>query len=65
MIHQFIRLPENDYRPRDFHPRSGYFDLRYRDYAAPLDQAIEKRLIYRHPLEPGETLKYYVDNGTP
>jgi hypothetical protein len=65
VIHQFILLPEDDYQPRDFHPRSGYFDLRYRDYAAPLDQAIEKRLIYRHPLEPGETLKYYVDNGTP
>jgi hypothetical protein len=65
VIHQFIRLPEDDYQPRDFHPRSGYFDLRYRDYAAPLDQAIEKRLIYRHPLEPGESLKYYVDNGTP
>jgi hypothetical protein len=26
---------------------------------------MEKRLIYRHRLEPGDTLKYYVDNGTP
>jgi hypothetical protein len=26
---------------------------------------VEKRLIYRHQLQPGETLEYYVDNGTP
>jgi len=65
VTHQFIRLPDNNYQPRVFHPRSGYFALEYRDYAAALDQSLEKRLIYRHKLEPGETLKYYVDNGTP
>jgi len=65
ITHQFVRLPDSGYRARAFHPRSGYFALRYRDYAAPLNQSIEKRLIYRHRLTPGETLKYYVDNGTP
>jgi hypothetical protein len=65
VTHQFVRLPDNQYQPRAFHPRSGYFDLAYRDYAAPLDEPVEKRLIYRHQLKPGDTLRYYVDNGTP
>jgi len=65
VTHQFVQLPDGDYSPRAFHPRSGYFDLLYRDYAAPLGEPMDKRLIYRHALEPGETLQYYVDNGTP
>jgi hypothetical protein len=63
--HQFIQLPDEGYSPRQFHPRSGYFELFYRDYAAPLGESMDRRLIYRHALEPGETLQYYVDNGTP
>jgi len=63
--HQFVQLPETGYTPREFHPRSGYFDLLYRDYAAPLGKSLDKRLIYRHFLKQGETLQYYVDNGTP
>ena len=63
--HQFVKLPENDYQVRRFHPRSGYFALEYGDYAAALNQPIEQRLIYRHKLKPGEPLTYYVDNGTP
>ena len=63
--HQFIKLPKPGFQARKFHPRSGYFDLHYRDYAAPLDASIDKRLIFRHRLEPGQTLTYYVDNGTP
>ncbi len=63
--HQFVQLPDGDYSPREFHPRSGYFDLFYRDYAAPLGEPLDKRLIYRHQLKQGETLQYYVDNGTP
>jgi hypothetical protein len=65
VTHQFIELPDNQYQPRAFHPRSGYFALRYSDYAAALGKPIEQRLIKRHRLEPGETLKYYVDNGAP
>ncbi len=63
--HQFVQLPADDYRPRAFHPRSGYFALEYRNYAAGLGEPIERRLIYRHRLEPGQSLTYYVDNGTP
>jgi len=65
VVHQFVALPDDQFRPRAFHPRSGYFALRYRDYAAPLDEAMDRRFIYRHRLEPGETLQYFVDNGTP
>ena len=65
VMHQFIKLPGLDYEPRSFHPRSGYFALQFRDYAAPLDERMDKRLIYRHKLKPGQTLTYYVDNGAP
>jgi hypothetical protein len=65
VLHQFIEPPDDAYRPRPYHPRSGYFALRYRDYAAPLGQNLEQRLINRHRLRPGETLKYYVDSGAP
>lgn len=65
VTHQFVQLPDEHYQTRAFHPRSGYFALQYRDYAAPLESGMERRLIYRHRLSPGETLIYYVDNGTP
>ena len=65
VTHQFVQLPDANYQTRTFHPRSGYFALQYRDYAAPLESTMERRLIYRHRLSPGETLIYYVDNGTP
>ena len=65
VTHQFVKLPDLDYKRRSFHPRSGYFDLSFRDYAVPLDERMEQRLIYRHDLKPGEALTYYVDNGAP
>jgi len=65
VMHQFVELPDDDYQPRAFHPRSGYFALQYKDYAAPLESSMDRRLIYRHRLQAGETLTYYVDNGTP
>lgn len=65
VTHQFVQLPDSNFQTREFHPRSGYFALQYKDYAAPLESSMERRLIYRHRLNPGETLTYYVDNGTP
>ncbi len=65
VTHQFVQLPEAGYEPRAFHPRSGYFALQFKDYAVPLERAMDQRLIYRHRLKQGETLTYYVDNGTP
>jgi hypothetical protein len=71
----FIRLPDSKYKPRPFHPESGYFHLSYYDYATPIDQPIEKRYITRHRLvkkdpsakvsDPIEPIIYYIDPGCP
>ncbi|MFA0809798.1 zinc-dependent metalloprotease [Microbulbifer epialgicus] len=67
-----IELPDNNYQPRRFHSRSGYFPFTYRDYASAIDQPLDQRFIYRHRLEkkPGsdeviEPIVYYVDSGVP
>ncbi len=73
--HSFIKLPDNNYKPRKFDPRAGYFNVSYYDYATPIDQPIEKRFITRHRLEkkdptaamsePVEPIIYYMDPGAP
>lgn len=73
--HSFIRLPDNNYKPRKFDPRAGYNNMSYYDYATPIDQPIEKRFINRHRLnkkdpkaavsEAVEPIIYYMDPGTP
>ncbi len=70
-----IRLPDDNYRPRQFNPGAGSYPITFRDYAAGLDQPVEKRWIVRHRLEKTDpsaarsTVKkpivYYVDRGTP
>ena len=71
----FIELPDDNYKPRVFHPESGYFYTSYYDYATPIDQPIEKKFITRHRLEKknpemavSEVKKpiiYYIDPGCP
>ncbi len=71
----FVMLPEDGYKPRTFHPQSGYFAMSYFDYASPIYEPIEKRLILRHRLEKKnpalakseavEPIVYYVDPGCP
>ncbi|GAB5402025.1 MAG: zinc-dependent metalloprotease [Aureliella sp.] len=73
--HSFVRLPDDGFRPREWHPRSGTFSVDYADYSAAIDQPSERRLITRHRLEkkdPGaargpavEPIVYYVDSGAP
>ncbi|MDB5007527.1 MAG: peptidase [Mucilaginibacter sp.] len=73
--HSFIKLPDGNYKPRKFDPRSGYFSINYMDYATPIDQPIVKRFIARHRLEkkdpsaalsePVKPIIYYVDRGAP
>lgn len=73
--HSFIRLPDDDYKPRKFDPRVGYFGPRFQDYAAPLGASMHQHLIARHRLvkkdpeqplsEPVEPIVYYIDPGTP
>lgn len=73
--HSFVELPDNNYKPRKFDPRSGSFPMSYMDYSTPVNQSITKRFIYRHRLkkknptaqisEPVEPIIYYLDRGTP
>jgi hypothetical protein len=74
----FVELPPLDgtFKPRKFNPRSGYFDLSFRDYTAPLSGSLDRHLILHHRLikkdpncvtncEAVEPLQYYVDRGAP
>ncbi|GHM99418.1 hypothetical protein WSM22_09080 [Cytophagales bacterium WSM2-2] len=71
----FIQLPDNNFKPRKFDPRAGYFNTAYYDYATPISESLEKRLITRHRLQkkdPGATVSeavkpiiYYMDPGAP
>jgi len=74
----FVELPPLDgsFRPRIFNPRSGYFDLSFRDYTAPLGEPLDRHWILRHRLikkdpncvtncEAVAPIQYYVDRGAP
>ena len=73
--HSFVELPDNNYKPRKFDPRSGGYPMSYLDYATPVNKPIKKRFIYRHRLEKKnpnakiseakEPIIYYLDRGTP
>ncbi len=75
MHHSFLQLPDNDYQPRLFDPRSSYIPVSYYDYSTPVAEPIEKKFIIRHRLkkkDPSATVSeavkpiiYYLDNGTP
>ena len=72
-----VALPEAGYQTRAFHPASGYFPLSYADYAVPIGEEIDRRVIVRHRLvcadapdadgrcAPVEPIVYYLDPGTP
>ncbi len=73
--HSFVQLPDNQYEPRAFDPRSGYMGIKYMDFAAPISQPLVKRFIARHRLkkkdptakisEPVKPIIYYIDRGAP
>ncbi|MCX2679094.1 zinc-dependent metalloprotease [Galbibacter sp. EGI 63066] len=73
--HSFIELPNDDFEMRKFDPRSGTYPFSYYDYAAPVQESMQKRFVVRHRLEkkdPNATVSeavepivYYLDNGTP
>ncbi|BAO77195.1 zinc-dependent metalloprotease [Winogradskyella sp. PG-2] len=73
--YSFIKLPDNNYKPRAFDTRSGAISMSYLDYATPIQEAIKKRFIIRHRLEKKnprlkrseakEPIIYYLDPGTP
>jgi len=73
--HSFVQLPDDNFQPRKFDPRAGYFGTTYKDYAVPINEDINQRLINRHRLqkkdpeaeksEAVEPIIYYLDPGTP
>ena len=75
MHHSFVQLPDNNYKPRVFDARSGFFAISYFDYSTPVSEPIEKFMICGHRLvkkdpnaalsEPVKPIIYYLDNGTP
>ncbi len=75
MHHSFVQLPDNNYKPRKYDIRSGYFGISYFDYSSPFSAQIQQMYIARHRLskkdpsaivsEPVKPIVYYLDNGTP
>jgi len=74
--HAFIELPDDNYKPRVWDPRSNYSGRAgYMDFASPIDQPLQKRFIGRHRLlkkdpsakvsDPVEPIVYYIDNAVP
>ena len=73
--HSFIKLPDDNYIPREFDVRSGAISISFMDYATPVYEPIVKRYITRHRLEKKdatanyseakEPIIYYLDPGTP
>ncbi|WP_426161517.1 zinc-dependent metalloprotease [Pseudoduganella sp. R-34] len=61
-----VRLPDNGYKPRRYHPFSGGFDTAYYDFATPLASSLDVRWQVRHRLEKGgKPIVYYLDRGAP
>jgi hypothetical protein len=73
--HSFIQLPDSNYKPRIYDPRSNFSGSTYMDFATPVDEPIVKRFISRHRLhkkdpkakisDPVKPIVYYIDRGTP
>ena len=73
--HSFVELPDEEYQPRVFDPRSGFYPMSFADYATPIQEPLVKRFIQRHRLqkkdpsaavsEAVQPIVYYMDRGAP
>lgn len=73
--HSFIQLPDDNYEPRAYDPRSNFGSMSYVDFSAPIDRSLTKRFISRFRLQkkdpnaelsdPVKPIVYYVDPGVP
>ena len=73
--HSLVELPDNNYKTRTWDPRSGFGDLEYRNYAAPLGSDMSVHVLRRHRLQkadpkakisdPVKPIVYYLDPGAP
>jgi len=70
-----LPLPGDDYRPREFDPRTGFFAMAFKDFFEPIHGDLTTRWIARHrlqrrnPADPTspiiQPLVYYIDPGIP
>lgn len=75
MHHSFVQLPDDQFKPRKYDIRSGYFGISYYDYSSDFTEPIQQMYIARHRLnkkdpeamisDPVKPIIYYLDNGTP
>lgn len=75
MHHSFVKLPDHNYKPLAFDPRSSFSSIAYFDYSTPVAEPIIKYYTVRHRLEkknpelvksePVKPIIYYVDNAVP
>ena len=73
--HSFVELPDGNYTPRRFDPRSSFAMFSWEDRAAPLGSDMTQRFIRRHRLQkvdpaakvsdPVKPIVYYLDAGAP
>lgn len=73
--YSLVQLPDNNYRPREFDPRSGFYGISYMDFGTPIGTPVVRRFIARHRLQkkdptaaisdPVKPIIYYLDPGTP
>lgn len=73
--HSLVKLPDDKYQTRAFHPFSGYWSISHADYATAIDEPLVQRVIPRHRLkkknpnaavsEAVEPIVYYLDAGVP
>lgn len=73
--HSLIRLPDDNYEPLPYEPRSGFFAGDFQDYASDIGDPLNVAYARRHRLEkvdPSaavseavEPIVYYVDRGAP
>ncbi|HEX7019846.1 MAG TPA: zinc-dependent metalloprotease, partial [Gemmatimonadaceae bacterium] len=73
--HSFMELPDGNFEPRRYDPRSGFGAVAYEDRAVPLGDDLTQRFIRRFRLEkkdpsarmsdPVKPIIYYMDPGVP
>ena len=73
--HSIVELPDAKYKPRVFDPRSGFGEMSFQNYSAPLGSPMTQRFIRRHRLQkkdpsarmsdPVKPIVYYLDPGAP
>ena len=73
--HSFVRLPDDGFRPRVADPRIGFFGVRFKDFARPIQSGLDVTWISKHRIErvsPGDSrtavrkpITYYIDRGMP